>query len=166
MIKVLQGWILKFSLHSVNSVLILFRTGNIPSAILLSFVASSSQLLCELQSTHWPMPCYISPYVVYITSIAQIRTQCWKKFKKYWFSKKKSGNTACILCVCSDFFTMWTQQHESALNQRVSLRTALLTPNSTTRIKCAFFKHDKVWHLQTALELIFFPTPFILHFEF
>ncbi len=34
MIKVLQSCILKLSLHSVNSVLILYRTGNIQSAIL------------------------------------------------------------------------------------------------------------------------------------
>ncbi len=35
------------------------------SAILLSFVASSSLPPCELQSTHPPMSCYISPCVVY-----------------------------------------------------------------------------------------------------
>ncbi len=40
-IKVLQGCILKLSLNSVNSVPILYRTGNMQSAILLSFVASS-----------------------------------------------------------------------------------------------------------------------------
>ncbi len=52
MIKVLQGCILKLLLHSVNSVLILYRTGNMQSAILLSFLASSSLPPCELQSTH------------------------------------------------------------------------------------------------------------------
>ncbi len=35
------------------------------SAILLSFVASSSLPPCGLQSTHPPMPCYVSLYVVY-----------------------------------------------------------------------------------------------------
>ncbi len=35
------------------------------SAILLSFVASSSLPPCRLQSTHPLMPCYISPYIVY-----------------------------------------------------------------------------------------------------
>ncbi len=64
-IKVLQGCILKLLLHSVNSVAILGRTGNMQSAILLSFVASSSLPPCELQSTHPQMPYYISPYVVY-----------------------------------------------------------------------------------------------------
>ncbi len=34
MIKVLQSCILKLSLHSVNSVLVLYRTGNMQSAIL------------------------------------------------------------------------------------------------------------------------------------
>ncbi len=63
--KVLQGCILKLSLHSVSLVLILYRTGNTQSAILLSSIVSSSLPLCGLQSTHLPMPCYISPYVVY-----------------------------------------------------------------------------------------------------
>ncbi len=35
------------------------------SAILLSFVTSSSLPPCGLQSTHPPMLCYISPYVAY-----------------------------------------------------------------------------------------------------
>ncbi len=64
MIKVLQGCILKLLLHSVNSVPILYWTGNMLSAILLSFLAYSSILPCGLQSTHPQMPCYISPYVV------------------------------------------------------------------------------------------------------
>ncbi len=64
-IKVLQGCILKLLLHSVNSVAILYRTGNMQSVILLSFIASSSLPPCGLQSTHPQMPCYISPYVVY-----------------------------------------------------------------------------------------------------
>ncbi len=58
MINVLQGGILKL-------VLILYRIGNMQFAILTSFVASSSLLPCGLQSTHRPMFCYISPYVVY-----------------------------------------------------------------------------------------------------
>ncbi len=65
MIKVLQCCIFKLLLHSVNSVPILYRTGNMQSAILLSFVASSSLPPCGLQSTHPRMPCYISPYAVY-----------------------------------------------------------------------------------------------------
>ncbi len=65
MIKVLQGYILKLLLHSVNSGLILYRTGNMPSTILLSFVASSSLLPCGVESIHPPMLYYISPYVVY-----------------------------------------------------------------------------------------------------
>ncbi len=85
MIKVLWGCILKLSLYLVNSVLILYRignmqsakllsfvvllilyrTGNMQSAILLSFVVSSSLPPCGLPSTHPPMPCYTSPYVVY-----------------------------------------------------------------------------------------------------
>ncbi len=65
MIKVLQGCILKVSLYSVNTVLMLYRAGNMQSAILLSFVASSSLSPCGLQSTHLLMPYYISPYVVY-----------------------------------------------------------------------------------------------------
>ncbi len=65
MMKVLWGCILKLSLHSVNSVSILYRTGNMQSAILLSFDAFSFLPPCGLQSTHLPMPCYISPYVVY-----------------------------------------------------------------------------------------------------
>ncbi len=65
MIKVLQGCILKLVLHLVNSVSILYRIGNMQSAILLSFVASSSLLACGLQSTNSQMSCYISPYVVY-----------------------------------------------------------------------------------------------------
>ncbi len=65
MVKVLQGCILKLLLHSVNSVPILYRTGNMRSAIHLSFVAASSVPPCGLQSTRPQMPCYISPYVVY-----------------------------------------------------------------------------------------------------
>ncbi len=65
MIKVLQGCILKLLFYSVNSVFILYRTGNMQFAILLSFVASSSLLPCGRQSTHPPTPCYISPYVVH-----------------------------------------------------------------------------------------------------
>ncbi len=57
--------ILKLLLHSVNSVPILYRTGNMLSAILLLCVASSSLLPCGLQSTHPLMHCYFSPYVVY-----------------------------------------------------------------------------------------------------
>ncbi len=63
MIKALQGCILKLLLYLVNSVLILYRT--MQSAILLSFVASSSLPPCRLQSTHPPMSSYISPYAVY-----------------------------------------------------------------------------------------------------
>ncbi len=63
MIKVLRGCILKLSLHSVNSVPILYRTGNMQSAILLSFVVSSSIPPCRLQSTLPQMPCYIIPYI-------------------------------------------------------------------------------------------------------
>ncbi len=65
MIEVLLGCIFKLSLYAVNSVLILCRTGNMQSAILLSFVAFSSPPPCGLQSTHPTMPCYISPYVVH-----------------------------------------------------------------------------------------------------
>ncbi len=65
MIKVSQGCILKLLLHSVNSELILYRTGNMQSAILSSFVASSSLRPCGLQFTHLPMSCYIGPYIVY-----------------------------------------------------------------------------------------------------
>ncbi len=65
MIKVLQCCILKLSLHSVNSVPIVYRIGNMQSAILLSFFASSSLPPCGLQSTHPPMLCYISPYIVF-----------------------------------------------------------------------------------------------------
>ncbi len=68
MIKVLQG-ILKLLLHSVNSVSILYRTGNMQSAILLLFVAYSSLSPCVFQSTHLRMPCYISPYVYWQTGI-------------------------------------------------------------------------------------------------
>ncbi len=64
-IKVLQGCILKLSSHSINSVLILYRPGNRQSAILLSFVASSSLPPCGLQSTHSLMLWYISLYIVY-----------------------------------------------------------------------------------------------------
>ncbi len=68
MIKVLQGCILKLSLHSHNTVLILYRTGNMQSAILLSFIASSSLPPCGLQLTHPLIPSYISPYVVHNVS--------------------------------------------------------------------------------------------------
>ncbi len=64
-IKVLRSCLLKLSLYLVNSVFILYRTGNMQSAILLSFIASSSLPPCGHQSTHPSMPCYISPYVVY-----------------------------------------------------------------------------------------------------
>ncbi len=66
MIKVLWGCILKLSLHSVNSVLILYRTGNMQSAILLSFVASASLPSYGLQST---MHCYVSPYVYVVYNV-------------------------------------------------------------------------------------------------
>ncbi len=65
MIKVLRGCIFKLSLYLVNSVLTLHRTGNMQSVILSSFVASSSLPLSGFQSIHPPMPCHISPYVVY-----------------------------------------------------------------------------------------------------
>ncbi len=58
MIKVLRGCIIKL-------MLILYRIGNMQTAMLLSFIASSSLLPCRLQSTHSLMPCYISPYVVW-----------------------------------------------------------------------------------------------------
>ncbi len=45
--------------------LILYRTCDMQSAVLLSFVTSSSLPPCGLQSTHSPMTCYISLYVVY-----------------------------------------------------------------------------------------------------
>ncbi len=53
--KVLQGCILKL-LHSVNSVPILYRPGNMQSAILLSFVASSSlpHVGFNLPTRGWP----------------------------------------------------------------------------------------------------------------
>ncbi len=54
----------KLSLYSANSVLILYRIGNMQSAILLSFVASSSLPSCGLQSTRPLMPYYISPHIV------------------------------------------------------------------------------------------------------
>ncbi len=63
----MQGCILKLSLYSVNTVLILYRTGNMQSAILLLFEASSSLLPQVLRSIHLLMPCYISPNVVYNT---------------------------------------------------------------------------------------------------
>ncbi len=63
-IKVLQGCILELLLHSVNSVPILYRTGNMQSATLLSFVASSSLPPSMVQSTHPWMPCYIISYIV------------------------------------------------------------------------------------------------------
>ncbi len=65
MIKVLWGCVLKLSLYLVNSALILYRTGNMQPAILLSFVIFSSLPPCGLQSTHPPMLYYVSPYVVY-----------------------------------------------------------------------------------------------------
>ncbi len=49
MIKVLQGCLLKLILHLVNSVLIFYRTGNMQSATLSSFVASSSLPPCRIQ---------------------------------------------------------------------------------------------------------------------
>ncbi len=55
MIKVLQGCILKLSLHSVNLVLIFYRPSKTPSAILLSFVASSSL-------PEWPDFFFLNPY--------------------------------------------------------------------------------------------------------
>ncbi len=63
MIKVLPGCILKLLLHSVNSVHILYSTGNMQSAILLSFVSFSSLPQCDLQSTHPQMLCYVSQYI-------------------------------------------------------------------------------------------------------
>ncbi len=65
MIKVLQVCILNLSLYSVNTVLILYGTGNMQSAIILLYVTFSSLPSCGPQSTHPLMPCYISPYVVY-----------------------------------------------------------------------------------------------------
>ncbi len=65
MIKVLQSCILKLLLYSVNTGRVIYKTDNMQSVILLSFIASSSLLPCGLQSTHPPMPYYISPYIVY-----------------------------------------------------------------------------------------------------
>ncbi len=53
--------IITFSQFSVH----FSQAGNMQSAILLSFVASSSLWPCGLQSSHPLMPCYISPYEVY-----------------------------------------------------------------------------------------------------
>ncbi len=97
-IKVLRGCTLKLSLYSVNSVLILYRTGNMQSAILLSFVSSSSIPPCGLQSTHRPMPCYISPYIVPV-SIAWVlffrkRKNIILKFL-HLDELKKSGHLEC-----------------------------------------------------------------------
>ncbi len=66
MIKVLLGSIMKLRLYSVNTELIYYRTGNMQSAIHLSFVASSSLPPCGLLSIHLLMPCYISPYVTFM----------------------------------------------------------------------------------------------------
>ncbi len=79
-IKVLQGCILKLLLHSVNSAPILYRTGNMQFAILLSFVAFSSLPPCGLQSTYPWMPCYISPYVVY-NVYSYNRPQCQRRIR-------------------------------------------------------------------------------------
>ncbi len=88
MIKVLRGCILKL-------VLILYWTGNMQSAILLSFIASSSLPPCGLQSTYLPMPSYISPHVVYNvydTSLQTIieewdRELSWCKIQDLFFSQ-------------------------------------------------------------------------------
>ncbi len=95
MIKVLHGCILTLSLHSVNLVFILYRTGNMQSAILLSFAASSSLPPCGLQSTHPPMPCYISPYVVYniydlIMTVFEIKIQMLAKLEKNIHIKREA----------------------------------------------------------------------------
>ncbi len=81
MIKVLQGCILKLSLYSVNTAFIHYGTGNMQSAILLSFIASSSLPPCGLQSTHPQVSCYISPYVVYyVYGYIPIKFQCLGAF--------------------------------------------------------------------------------------
>ncbi len=87
MIKVLQGCICKLSLHSVNSVLLLYRTGNMQSAILLSFIASSSLPPYRLQSTCPPMLFYISPYVVHNFYGAGSVTLCYPLYMYYNNSK-------------------------------------------------------------------------------
>ncbi len=75
-IKVMQSYIFKLLSHSVNSVPILYRTGNMQSAILLSFVTSSFLPSCGLQSAHLCMPCCISPYVVY-NVCGKSAINCW-----------------------------------------------------------------------------------------
>ncbi len=92
MIKVLWGCIFKL-------VLILYRAGNMQFAILVSFIASSSLLSCGLQSTHLPLPCHISPYVVYniydLTIICPPSISCGQvgsgkgDFKKQKHQKRK-----------------------------------------------------------------------------
>ncbi len=71
--------VLKLLLHSVSSVPIFYWTGNMQSAILLSFIASFSLPPCGLQSTHPRMPCYISPYVVYNVygTVTEIFAKVW-----------------------------------------------------------------------------------------
>ncbi len=98
-IKVLQGYVLKLLLHSVNSVPILYRTGNMQSAILLSLVASSSLPLCGLQSTHPQMPCYINIYVVYNiygNHSDMARRTSSARCRMFYKNKKLHGCATCI----------------------------------------------------------------------
>ncbi len=71
MIKVLHGCIPMLPLHSVNSVLILYRTGNMQSAILLSFVASSSLPPCSfnLLTRQCPVTSVHTKYITYMEHI-------------------------------------------------------------------------------------------------
>ncbi len=88
MIK-LRGCILKLSLYSVNSVLILYRTGNMQSAILLSFVTSSST---ALQASIYP-PADALLYQSIQSSITSIVrytlfVAICKQWQNYFFTKK------------------------------------------------------------------------------
>ncbi len=83
--KVLQSCILKLLLHSVNSKPILYRIGNMQSAILRSFVATSFLPPCGLQSIHSRVPCYSRPYIVHSMS---------NKFQNK-ISKKKTNGAIC-----------------------------------------------------------------------
>ncbi len=82
MIKVLRGCNLKLSLHSVNSVLILYRTGNMQSAILLSF-AISFVPTAMWASMYPPANSLLYQSIPYITSMV------WN-YKKKWVERMET----------------------------------------------------------------------------
>ncbi len=117
-IQVLWGCILKL-------VFILYTIGDMQSTILLSFIISSSLLPCGLQSTHPPLPCYISPYVPSLATSSDTTSQ-----KTRILTRSLRQHCRCVSCSLTDcnhvLLQSWDFENSTigSLSQSVELRNS------------------------------------------